>query len=401
MFIIKKINYFLFTSLLISFSYANEKYLILAEGNTWLPMLPKNLVANHKQIEQLPFSGFVMMGNSYTNRVMKPDTNVSYVEVWNEVKALKNLYKNRHNFMQIKINFPADFWDDTAWKQVTKNFATVAKVCNDLGFKGIVFDDEPYSPAAVQMVNFKFPTQAEIKKNPQAYKAWEKAGSQKTPNFDEDAYRNPQYSFKEHSDKITSRFKTIMQAMVEAYPNLTLLVYNGPSFAHQNSNKKNLTVVNVGLPREHENLGAIYTGLLQGLSSTASLHDMGESYRYREDRHFKNAYTWRKYGIAQDAYNNDINSSYNWVVPQISRETWSQQSHVGFMVFNKGQKSNYPEFDTQSKSTLLDIKKTLQKALKYSDKYVVYYCQDQDWLLPNQEHPLEKGWMEIMKELNP
>ena len=69
------------------------------------------------------------------------------------------------------------------------------------------------------------------------------------------------------------------------------------------------------------------------------------------------------------------------------------------MVFNKGQESNYKEYDTRNKSTINDIKATLQKALKYSDNYVVYYCQDQDWLLPNQEHPLKKGWMKMMQEL--
>lgn len=388
----------LLISLLFSTLIAQEKHLILAEGNTWLPMMPKNLIKNHKTIEKLPFSGFVMVGNSYTNRVMEANETLTYQEVWSEVKGLKNLYPNRHNFMQINIGFPADFWDDRAWNRVTQNFAVVAQVAQDLNFKGIVFDDEPYSKSALKMINFKFPNQEEIAKNPKQYHAWEKKGSQSSW-VDSNAYRNPKYNFEEHSKKITARFKNIMQSMVTANPNLALLVYNGPSFSHENSNKKSIIVTDVGLPREHEHLGAIYLGFKQGIDANATLHDMGESYRYREDKHFKNAYQWRKHDIAKDTFNDDLNSSYQWTIPKEDRASWSSQSQVGFMVFNKGQESNYKEYDTRKKSTLADIKASLEKALHYSDEYVIYYGQNQDWLLPNQKYPLKKGWMEMMQEV--
>ena len=394
----KIIHYMLVLPLFFSTLLAQEKHLILAEGNTWLPMMPQNLIKNHDTIKKLPFSGFVMVGNSYTNRVMEANETLTYQEVWSEVKGLENLYQNRHNFMQININFPADFWDDRAWNRVTQNFAIVAQVAQDLNFKGIVFDDEPYSKSALKMINFKFPNQKEIAENPKQYQAWEKKGSQDSW-VDSHAYRNPKYSFEEHSKKITARFKTIMETMVKTNPNLNLLVYNGPSFSHENSNKKSIIVTDVGLPREHEHLGAIYLGFKQGLDANATLHDMGESYRYREDKHFKNAYQWRKQDIATDAFNDDLNSSYQWTIPQEDRASWSSQSQVGFMVFNKGQESNYKEYDTRKKASLADIKASLQKALQHSDKYVIYYCQDQDWLLPNQKYPLKKGWLEMIQAL--
>lgn len=394
----KTIPYILLLTLLFNTLLAQEKYLILAEGNSWLPMMPKNLIENHETIKKLPFSGFVMVGNSFTNRVMKPNETVRYKEVWSEVKGLQNLYKNQHNFMQINIDFPADFWDDKAWNRVTQNFAVVAKVANNLHFKGIVFDDEPYSPSAKKMVNFKFPTKKEITKNPKQYQKWEKEGSEDTW-VDKVAYRNPNHTFVEHSQKITSRFKSIMQEMVKANPNLTLLVYNGPSFSHENSNKKNIIVTDVGLPREHENMGAIYLGFKQGLDANATLHDMGESYRYRTDKQFTNAYQWRKYDIANDAFNDDLNSSYQWIVPKEDRASWSTDSQVGFMVFNKGQESNYKEYDTRKKSTVADIKATLEKALHYSDKYVIYYCQDQEWLRPHSKYPLTQVWKAMMQKV--
>ena len=383
-------------TLLLSSLQAKEKYLLLAEGNEWLPMMPKNLIQNHDTIKELPFSGFVIVGNTFTHEVMKAETKLDYQKVWNEVKGLKNLYKNKHNFLRINIHFPADYWDKAAWEQVEKNFAIVAQVAADLNFKGIVFDDEVYRNNDIKMINFKFPNKEELNKNSTA---WEKKGSEENPIFDEYAYRNPKYTFKEHSEKVTSLFKKIMQSMVKVNSNLALIVYHGPSRSHPNSNKDNRIMVDIGLPRAHEHSGAIFTGFKQGIGKNATLYDMGEIYKYREDKHFKDSYQWRKYNIAKDKYNNDLNSSYQWMVPTKDRDSWSTDVNVGFMVFNKGQKSTFKEFDTRNKSSVYDIKKTLQKALKYSDKYSIYYCEEQYWLLPNKKYPLKKEWMEMMQEV--
>ena len=393
----KTIYKLIILSLLLSSLQAKEKYLLLFQGGAWLPVVPPNLIANHKHIKSLPFSGFVVPGNTYSHKVMQSKTKLNYKDVWNEVKGLKNLYKNKQNFLLVHIHFPADYWDKEAWEQIVKNFAIVAQVAADLNFKGIVFDDEPYTNVDQKMVNFKFPTKKELDENSTE---WERKGSEESPNYDKYAYRNPKYTFKEHSEKITSLFKEIMKGMVKVNPNLTLLVLLGPSLSHPNSNKDNLLIVNLGLPREHELLGAIFTGFKEGLGKSASLYDMGESYKYREDKHFKNSYTWRKENIAKDKYNHDLNSSYQWLVPKKDRYSWRKEVNVGFMVFNKGQKSNFKEFDTRKRSTATDIKKTLEKALKYSDKYAIYYCEEQDWMIPNTTtYPIKKEWMRMMKEV--
>jgi len=386
--------------LLIAFSslHAGEKYLILAQGNEWFPSMSKNLISNHKYISKLPFSGFSMVGNHYTNLVMKKGTNLSYNYIWSEVKGMKNLYPDKKNFLQVNIHFTADFWDDKAWDQVNKNFKLIAKIAHDLGFQGIIFDDEPYNQTDKKIVNFKFPTLNEIKNNPKKYTSWEKKGAQPTW-VDKDAYRNNKYTFKEHIAQLTYRFKNIMKAMTSSYPNIDVLVYLGPSLSHENSNSKYPIVIDLGLPRENEYHGAIFTGLKQGLNNKASLHDMGESYRYRTDKHFSHAYQWRKKEIADDKYNDNLNPNYQWVVPKHDRYDWSTKVNVGFMVYNLPQKSSYKEFNTQNKSSLIDIKNTLKKALKYSDKYAIYYCQKQNWLQPNPKHPLNKSWVKMMKEV--
>jgi hypothetical protein len=330
---------------------------------------------------------------------MQKNMHLSYKKVWKEVHGLENLYqKKQHNFMQINIDFPADFWDDEAWNIVIENFSIVAKIAKRLHFKGIVFDDEPYTHSAHKMNNFKFPTTTEVFFNSKKYTSWEKKGSE-SAWVDRKAYRNDQYSFEEHMNQVTKRFKKIMNAMTKSYPALTLLVYNGASFAHKNSNKENIIVTDVGLPREHEYKGAIFAGLHQGLGAKATLHDMGESYKYRTNKHFKQSYQWRKFDIAKNKYNDDLDSSYQWSIPKKQRSSWSKDIQIGFMVFNKGQESNYKEYDTQKYSTIINIKETLTKALHYSDNYVIYYCQNQDWLLPNQKYPLPKKWMEMMRKV--
>jgi len=392
----KKIIFFT----LISFAslQSAEKYLILAEGNGWFPHMARNLIPNHEYISKLPFSGFVMVGNHYTDLVMEKGRKLSYNYIWNDIKGMKNLYKNKKNFLQVNLHFPADFWDDMAWEQVNKNFKLVAKVALDLGFQGIAFDDETYSKADKKMINFKFPTLKEVKNNPKKYTSWEKKGAE-LAWVDEDAYRNNRYTFKEHMAQVSYRFKNIMQAMTSSYPNLDVLVYLGPSLSHENSNSKYPIVIDMGLPRENEYHGAIFTGLKQGLNNQASLHDMGESYKYRTDQHFSHAYQWRKKEIAKDKYNDNLNPNYQWVVPKSDRNNWSSKVNVGFMVYNIPQKSSYKEFNTLNKSSVFDIGNTLEKALQHSDKYVIYYCEKQDWLLPNKKYPVDNTWMNMMKKV--
>jgi hypothetical protein len=199
--------------------------------------------------------------------------------------------------------------------------------------------------------------------------------------------------------QITLRFKDIMTSMTNISPKLVTLVYLGPSLSHVHSNTNYPIVIDMGLPRENEYHGAIFTGLKQGLSPEAKLHDMGESYKYRKNKHFGYAYQWRKYDIAKDKYNDTLQSEQHWIVPKSERDTWSNEVQVGFMVFNKGQKSSYDEFTTLNTSSVTDIEQTLNKALKYSDEYVIYYPEEQDWLLPNKKYPLPNSWMSMMKRV--
>jgi len=383
-----------------------EKYLILHQGGLgWRPMLAENLIKNYKYIEELPFDGFTTLGNSYTDRVMKKGENVTYNQVWREVNGLKDLYqKKTENFMIVNIHFPGDFWDDVAWEQTAKNFSIVAKVAKDLGFKGIAFDDEPYTKDAIKMTNFRFPKKSEVKRYPNRYAEWERKGAQ--PNWVDygekgHAYRNEDYNFSQHMSKVTDRFQRVMELMVKEYPDITVLVYFGSMFSHPKTDWKDLLTSSTAGVRTHEYKGAMFTGFKKGLGKHSSLHDMAERYAYRKPKHFQDSYRWRKYEMAKDKNNDTLDKSWQWSIPKKERRDWSKVVNVGFMSFNKGLKNPYNfEYDTRDKSTLKDIESATKNALKYSDKYVVYFSLEQNWLTPDDKRfPIEKKWRESLKRV--
>jgi pimeloyl-ACP methyl ester carboxylesterase len=335
--------------------YAN-KQLILSQKGNWLPSMAGNFETRAAYINTLPFSGFTMVGNSFTDRVMESNTSLlSYSYIWDEVKGVKGLYPTKSNFLMVDMHFPGDFWDDTVWNNVIVNFKTLAKVAKNLGFRGIVYDDEPYDAESHKMNNYKHGN------------AW----------YDENAYKNPNHTFQEHVAKITARHQQIMEAMISEYNAIDVLYYHSPVEGHIEANdgiNGHPVVVNAGLERQHEMTGAIFVGLKKGLSPQATLHDMGEDYRLRTQAHFDDAYAWRKHTIASNVTNDAVDATQHWVVPLEERATWAEDVDVDFMVSNEPLVSAaYPEFDTTDKVSLNDMKTTLERALAKSDKYVTFY----------------------------
>ncbi len=418
---IRHITVALFFMCLLPASAIAEKHLIFLDGYLgWANSMPPHLTANYEEIEKLPYSGFVVNGNVYTNYVMSADPNsnhVTYERVWNEVGSLKDVYqKKTHNFLRINLDFPGDFWNDAIWNKTTQNFAAVAKAAKNLGFKGILFDDEAYTSAQhLQthfMSNFKFPKEQDVVNNPDEYEAWEKNGAEpahadytctingnKEENSENCAYRNNAYTFKEHMDKVAARFKTIMEAMENEFPDITLLVLHGPATAHKKTNSAGHYIKPNAPSRENEYKGAMFLGFKQGLNNTAQLHDMGEFYKYQTDQQFANAYQWRKTDMVSAEFNQDMNDSYQWVVPQSDRATWSQDINVGFMTSDYGLEENtYPEYNTLNACEPADAASRLTKALAHSDGYVIYYS---DSALSECDRQTPVRWLDVASPVAP
>jgi hypothetical protein len=406
-----------------------QKHLLFVDGYLgWAYSMPPYLSEHRAEIEQLPFSGFAVVGNVYTSYVMSSDSNrnnVTYERVWDEVKSLRNLFPDKENFLRINVDFPGDFWDDTVWEKTADNFAAVARAAKNLGFKGIIFDDETYAGGqhvyAHYMSNFKFPKKADVEAHPEDYARWEIDESVENRGdwvdysctidgvMEEDSercsYRNPAYSFKEHMDKVAARFKTIMEAMEAEFPDITVLVFHGPATAHPKTNIDGHYIKPNAIFETNEYKGAMFLGFKQGLNGRAALHDMGEFYRYHTKEQFQNAYQWRKHDIVADGYNQGLDDTYRWVVPESERDSWSDDVQVGFMVSDYALSHNLPEYDISGQCGFDDVKSRLTEALSRSDEYVIFYsdsslsiCEDGiGWL--DVDVPVPDQWLAMMREV--
>ncbi len=401
-----------------------SKKLIFAGGTDWLPAMAPNLIVRQHEIMQLPFDGYTVVGNHFTNEIMGADT-LTYDYIMDEemalvdggetykVRDLADTYPGKDMFLTVKIKFPGDFWDDTVWDRITSNFGVIALVAKDLGFKGIAFDDEADSVATRAMLNFKFPTLDEVDANPNAYTQWEKNGADYA-FVDSDGYRNMNYTFEQHIDKVISRYQAIMEAMVANYSDIDVLVYHGPALGHQETHAathKGHKVFDSN-KRFYEFTGAIFTGLKRGLGmSGAEIHDMGELYRYRNDEQFARSSQWRQYEMPKDVHNDTLDPSYQWRIPTVDRASWREKVHVGHMVFNLEEKDSYPEFNTSKTSNIGDIQTITSLALSFSDEYAIYYCQRQEWLKPDNMYqyqdeqgnyitvlPISQVWKDMVRD---
>jgi len=364
------------------------KELILSQSTKWTYLYPKYFAKNAAYINSLPFSGFIMIGDTYTNKFMDGHTSVSYEAIWNEVKMVKGLFPNKSNFLKIRMLFPGKgFWDDKAWNIVIANFKTLAKVAKNLGFRGIAYDNEAYNDNAEKMINYKHSNEDSGYKDP-----------------------DPKRTFQKHIAKITEWHKKIMEAMVSEYPSIDVLFYHSPVAGHIKatdigiigSNNKSHPVVAHSKERFHEMVGAMFVGLKKGLSHQATLHDMGEDYRLRTEKHFDDVYKWRKHTIASDATNSGVDETQHWVVPQEERASWEEEVYVDFMVSNLPEDDEaYKEFNTTDKVGLEDMKTTLERALTRSDKYVIFYSRSKSE--KKVKYPLPKvklDWLESTNEPN-
>jgi len=408
----------------------SQQHLIFLDGYLgWYYSLPAYLKDNHAQLETLPFSGFSVVGNVFTSYVMSADpnsNNVTYERVWNEVGILENVFQVKtDNFLRINLDFPGDFWDDDVWQITARNFSAVAKAAKNLGFKGVLFDDEPYASGqhlhANYMSNFKFPKKAAVQANPGNYEQWEIDESETNRgdwidyscringinevDSENCAYRNLNYSFIEHMDKLTSRFKDIMLAMQVEFPDITLLVLHGAATAHPGTNTPGHYIKPNSLFETNEYKGAMFAGFQKGLAGNAQLHDLGEFYSYSADAHFQNAYQWRKHEIASEA-SNALDASYQWVIPGGQRSTWSDDVGVGFMVSDYDQAYfDRGGYNTSGLCTPADVESRFMKAFDASDDYVMFYsdsslssCEsDIRWM--DVSSPVEPQWLNMMQRV--
>ena len=311
-----------------------KKYLIIAQRPT--PSgYPAVIVNNIPHIESQPFDG--MFINSVAGWNLMNGQSVSYDSIYNEFAMLKGKFKKfRYNYLYIFNNYPGDFWDDTIWGITAQNFANMARVAKELGFRGVIYDNEEYRP-----------------------KKWLNYG---------ESYRNPKYDLLQHRDQVILRGKQIMEAMVKVFPAIEVFTYHGPYLSEPNYKIPSVIMQQAGSWDSSELLGPFFVGMMLGKGDSGTIIDGGEVYQYRTAKDFKNSYDMRKYEIASEETN-------SWFIPYKLRLNWPNQINISFGVFNVQWLPAYPMDAAIMKTTLIN-------ALKFTDKYVWYYTEDDSWLEP-------------------
>lgn len=374
------ITLFVFTSILS----ATPKIIMYSWGANSKPVE----ATKHKDyIDTLPLDG--IMFNDYTGRhLMNFDFTVggrvgrpgikdglwTYDQCIDSFAPLTIAKPNSYYFKNVKYNFGkvamrinSGLFSDTDWSLLVENYKNYARACKDLGFTGIIIDDE---------INYN--------STPSYWNYWEAYG--KTPN--------PLYytgrTLVECHMQARLRGKQIMEAIISEFPDAVVLLFHGPyrsswaSNAAANSGKSPNppTLVNhcLGIYCVDWMLdGAFVSGFVEASADqTTSPHsllvDGGEFYDFRPLAEFQDNYQWRKYGIIDPAVTPTVNFLDNSL-----RSKWSKDISVGFGLF-----ASERDYDTKTRkygnwhhiTDMNVVRTTLANALRVADDYI---WQDTEW----------------------
>ncbi len=312
---------------------------------------PESIRVNINHIESMPFDGMFIHLIPYSWLVMKGDS-IGYEDIYNKLSPIHNLFNTfHHNFLYVFIDFPGDLWDDEVWEITSRNFAYMAKAARDYGLKGIVYDNEEYQDG-------------------------------KWVNYGED-YQNPDYSLEEHANKTLLRGKQVMEAMILEFPEIEIMHYHGPYLSEPKTSIPAVIMGQAASWDKYELLGPFFAGMMLGRGDQGTVIDGGEVYQYRNMNEFEYSYQVRKYDIASAETD-------SWFIPLELRSSWSEDINIAFGVYNLQWKQNYPMDPSIMRSTLIN-------ALSVTDKYVWYYTQEDNWLIPGE---MPKEWINVVSEVH-
>lgn len=299
-----------------------------------------------EQISKLPFDGLVLdiaspddgRGLSWTLFEDAVDENLL-----DEIRSGFSDYEWGNltdNFLRVNIYNPELTWD--AWDIPLANVSEIAALAQDLGFKGILFDTEQYGAVDI----FDYPAQNE--KHPQSF----------------DTYR--ELAFQRGVDT--------MQALQEAYPDITIIYSLG--ITHR--------ITWFGSPPLDEHRYGLLVPFIEGMVSVASpsvtlVDGYESSYLYRTETEFETAYKWIRGGVSTqladgDRYRNTMQAGFGlWLDPYCG-DGGLPEDGCGFTP---------DEFNT-----------ALSLALQYSDRYVWLYDEHIDWF---NDEGIPSSWWDTIR----
>lgn len=245
------------------------------------------VIENQNHIKNLPYDG-VAIRAKITQQVMAPETDpddykyVDEAELRASLEGLKDLNSEMRNYLLLTSDKPGDLFDDVAWARAAENFRLAAKVAKEVGFEGILFDNEEYAGFLDVWQNFPDSSDPE--------ELAEKGYTLEQYNRGVEAYQN----------KAVQRGREIMEAINAAWPDSTVILPHGPYISDPKSTPSWDTIPLQSSPKENELSGPFFTGFAEGKGANQTLVDGGELYAQREEEDFIAGFEYRSKTLVED-----------------------------------------------------------------------------------------------------
>lgn len=324
-----------------------KKLMAFGWGNPRLIHYYKGITAEEFE-KNLPFDGFAIAPYIYVHRNGKklvytsnqlgPQTDIQLtkqdLQEWVDVFSKFKFKKLTDNFFGMTTaQFGDDWFDDATWNKVLNNHKMLAWMAKNCGFKGLVFDAEPYNTTC----------------SPFAYR------------------NNSKHSFKETEAKVRERGREYIKALTSEYPDITIFCYVLIDFYFKNANcPENAHVSRMAL------YPAFWNGMLEALPPGAKIIDGNEHPGYHAA--LKHEY---------DKMNSDFERERHATILPENRERYNKMvsrayaSYLDSFVPNRKQQQ-YLNW-TKSKYPARLLYQALKLSLEYCDEYAWLWHECGAW----------------------
>ena len=335
---------------------------LIATG--WDKAEPESLAKNLAEMEKRPFDGVVVevagrIDDKRRCAMRQTFSNEKWQREWFEpaVKTLRACKFTRFtdNFITVGANpGNVDWFDDAGWRNIIEHWRIAAWLVKQSGFKGLLFDPEPYT------------------------KPWAQFGYSTQPERDK-------HSFDDYCAKARERGREVMRAIVAEYPDITVFTYFMNSVVATAAGHRNprqaLAALGYGL------YPAFIDGWLDAVPPTVTLVDGCESaYRYNSVEEYLEAAVLIK-GACQ-----------NLVSPE-NRAKYRAQVQVSYGIYldaywNPKESPWY--VDGKGGSRVDRLGANVRTALRTADEYVWVYGEKFRWWPTPNKSVRQETWDEAL-----
>lgn len=271
------------------------------------------------------------------------DRIVDISEYAGAIDDLKNtpFKKFKNNFLLLccypKRYFEPDFFDDEYWDIVCKNVSTLAKIAKQGGCKGILFDTEIYPSCEM----------------------WDYGDLKKV-------YKDRPQDFESYRRQLRKRGRQFIKAINSEFPGIDMCLLFGTSMVHKRLPKQDASGKIDFSGARYALIVPFIDGMIEAADAETEIIDMYElSYYYKKAEQFENA---------QKIVKEDC-KAYSQIP-----DLYSEKIGLGLGL--------YPTRYDPRRFTYEELAKSTELAMKYTDKYVWIWGEDDSFWIKEGESPI-------------